>query len=201
MTKHEFLEELLYELREYPNEESYGFLDYYTELIDDRMEEGMSEHEAVASLGSVQVVASQIKAELAQGQTATNSQSNYDYDKPRKKIPGWAIVLLILGSPLWLSIGIAGFSVFLSALIVIWSISFAFMAVEFAFGVAAVACIPAAIVMLTKGSILSAGIYCGGVFLMAGLAILGYLAFSGLVKVSVAASKGLFNLVKKIFHR
>lgn len=49
MTKQLFLNELAAALHSLPREERYRTLGYYDELIDDRMEDGQSEEDAVAS--------------------------------------------------------------------------------------------------------------------------------------------------------
>ena len=64
MTKAEFLNELKNRIAEYPSEETNQSVEYYSEMIDDRMEDGMSEPEAVASMGKVAEIAQQIKEEL-----------------------------------------------------------------------------------------------------------------------------------------
>lgn len=60
MTKQLFLNELAAALHGLPREERYRTLGYYDELIDDRMEDGQSEEDAVASLGEPQQVAREI---------------------------------------------------------------------------------------------------------------------------------------------
>ena len=52
MTKQLFLNELSAALHGLSREERYRTLSYYDELIDDRVEDGQSEEEAVESLGS-----------------------------------------------------------------------------------------------------------------------------------------------------
>ena len=64
MTKVEFLDELKKQIAEYPSGETEQSLEYYSEMIDDRMEDGMTEGEAVASLGKIEDIARQIKEEL-----------------------------------------------------------------------------------------------------------------------------------------
>ena len=63
MTKQLFLNELAAALHSLPREERYRTLGYYDELIDDRMEDGQSEEDAVASLGEPQQVAREILGE------------------------------------------------------------------------------------------------------------------------------------------
>lgn len=52
-----FLNELKNQIAEYPSEETNQSVEYYSEMIDDQMEDGMSEAEAVASMGKVAVLA------------------------------------------------------------------------------------------------------------------------------------------------
>ncbi|SEG05405.1 Protein of unknown function [Eubacterium ruminantium] len=60
MNKQEFLEELYSKLHELSEEDKKKSIDYYSEIIDDRVEEGMSEEAAVDSLGYIGDIALQI---------------------------------------------------------------------------------------------------------------------------------------------
>ena len=64
MTKHEFLVDLGLGLSCLPQEDAEERLSFYSEMIDDRIEEGLSEEEAVAAIGTVDEVAAGIKAEI-----------------------------------------------------------------------------------------------------------------------------------------
>ena len=50
MTRREFLNELYRRLGKMSREEAEQYLTYYAEMLADRMEEGMTEEEAVASM-------------------------------------------------------------------------------------------------------------------------------------------------------
>lgn len=64
MTKKEFLDALLPELRKtLPADEVVGAMEYYEECINDRMEDGLTEEEAVQSLGSIDDILHSEKAE------------------------------------------------------------------------------------------------------------------------------------------
>lgn len=65
MTKRKFLAKLESALSSLVNEERNRQLDYYEEMIDDMIEEGMSEEAAVERLGSVQGVAAKILGEVS----------------------------------------------------------------------------------------------------------------------------------------
>ena len=62
MKKYEFLDELCRALRFCPSaEEAQRTVNFYSEAIDDRMEDGMSEEEAVAAMGSVEDIVRELK--------------------------------------------------------------------------------------------------------------------------------------------
>ena len=61
MTKQEFLAKLEILLSGLTEEEISERIGFYSEMIDDRIEEGLSEEEAVSLIGSVEEVAAQIK--------------------------------------------------------------------------------------------------------------------------------------------
>ena len=63
MSKNEFLYKLKKKLRGVPKNELEERLNFYSEMIDDRIDEGFSEHEAVARIGTVEDVANQILRE------------------------------------------------------------------------------------------------------------------------------------------
>lgn len=97
MTKQIFLNELAAALHQLPREERYRTLNYYDELIDDRMEDGQGEEEAVASLGDPEQIVREILGEETEEQESKSTG---------RKV--WLIVLLILGFPLWGTLLIAG---------------------------------------------------------------------------------------------
>ena len=73
-------------------------LDFYTEMIDDRIEEGMSEAEAVAAMGTPEEVAAGIIAE-----TPVTSLMR-ECVRPSGGRATWRTVLLLLTSPIWASL-------------------------------------------------------------------------------------------------
>ena len=100
MHKQSFLDALYHLLNDLPKAERQQHIDYYAEMIDDRMEDGVSEEAAVAALGSAADIAAQILGEAP--------------PKSKKKYPLWAMVLIVLGSPLWISLLLAAVAVVLS---------------------------------------------------------------------------------------
>ena len=62
MDKHDFLTALYSRLHTLPEEDARRSVDYYCEMIDDRIEDGLSEDEAVAAVGDVDEIAATILA-------------------------------------------------------------------------------------------------------------------------------------------
>lgn len=109
MTKREFLEVLGKAL---PPAERQERLLFYSEMIDDRVEEGMSEEEAVAQIGDISAI-------LADAKPA----------KQKRKYKVWEIVLLAVGSPIWVSLLIAAVAIVFSLYVSLWAIVVALWAV------------------------------------------------------------------------
>ena len=147
MNKLEFINALGEKLTLLPPEEVTGILSYYAESIDDRMEDGMDEEAAIASLGSIDELAQKILAEQEHlVPPAAPEPPKFDQEIPsdvppipepkkRRMSPG-IIVLLVLGSPVWLSLalglGCAAFGIWIAVWAVLGSLFIAAAAMAFA---------------------------------------------------------------------
>ncbi len=185
MTKIRFILELQDRLSGLPKSDIEERLAFYSEMIDDRMEEGLSEEEAVAAVGSVDEIASQIIAETPLVKVAKEKI------KPKRKLRAWEIVLLVLGSPIWLSLLIAAFAVIISVYAVIWSVIASLWSVFGAFVGCAAGGVAAGVLFIIAGKIPVGIAMIGAGVTLAGLAIF---AFFG----CLAATKGTVWLTKKI---
>lgn len=112
MKKTEFLARLRQKLFILPQRELEDTLEYYSEMIDDYIENGCTPEEAVAKMGGIENVAAQV---LAGTQTPV---SQTDGVKKQKK-GGTMILLLILGFPLWFPLLVAAFCILLALAVVI----------------------------------------------------------------------------------
>lgn len=149
MNKEEFLTKLRKKLSGLPKEELEERVTFYREIIDDRMEAGLSEEEAVAEFGDV--VAEVPPEEVPQ----------------RKKGPEpWVIVLLVLGSPVWFSLLIAAVSVVFSGFVVLWSLVISAWAVGASLVGVFLGCMVMGVVMLAVGkSLAGIGLFGFGLFI------------------------------------
>ena len=134
MSKAEFLLALREKLSFLSREEAEERLAFYSEMIDDRMDEGLSEQQAVDEIGSVNEIAAQIVTEIPFTKLAKKKI------KPKRRLAAWEVVLLILGSPIWLSLLIALFAVGLSLYASLWAVIISLWAVAIAVIVSAIGC-------------------------------------------------------------
>jgi uncharacterized membrane protein len=111
VNKKEFLDRLRSSLGGLPKDEIAERITFYSEMIDDRMEEGLSEEEAVDDVERNAGVSS-VKDGTATPIGATSS----------KKRKTWELVLIVAGLPLWLSLLLAAFAVILSLYASLWAV-------------------------------------------------------------------------------
>lgn len=185
MNKEDFLDELANRLSGLPQNEIDERIAFYRELIYARMEEGQSEEEVIAQLGSVDEVVSKIMSEYPL--TTLVKQKV----QPKKKLETWQIILLILGLPLWLPLLIAAFAVILALYIVIWSIALSLFASSFALAGSSIASLLAIIAQLSEFNFAGALFFFGAALVCAGLAILLFIT-------GVYASKAIIILTRRI---
>lgn len=200
MNKHEFLAALRRELTALPHGELTEQLNFYNEMIDDRMEEGMTEEDAVAGIGSVEGIAAVILADRAadgdpiprsekpaedeisapchdipqQDNTRTDGSASEPKESPGEtsKLRPWEIALIALSSPLWVPLLIAAASVALSLLVTLWAVVGSLWTIPLTLGVTAVAGICAVPVAVVSGHWFLVLAMPGAGCLLAGLCIL-----------------------------
>jgi len=186
MTKNEFMNALRSreELFGLPEEDIARSLSFYEELINDRMEEGMSEEEAVADVGNPKEIAAQILSEIPLSKLVKKKM------KPSRRLRAWEIVLLALGSPIWLTLLIAALVILIALYTVLWSLVVVVWALGVALGATFLLSIAALVLLCVQGSVGAGLVMLGLGALCGGLAI--FLWFG-----AMAATKGAWWLSKK----
>ena len=193
MTRFEFLEALQNELDDLPESDIKASIQYYNEMIDDKMEDGLTEEAAVADIGNPQKIAEGILSDTPLSKLVKNKI------KQRRRLGAFEIVLLILGSPIWLSLIISAFAVVLSVYVSLWSVVISVFAAFFAISVSGVATLLGSAVVLAFVTPTAAGACFGTSLILIGLAILLYFASALCLKAMVYLSKKIFLLIKSCF--
>lgn len=191
MNKTDFLEALKKGLKDYSPNEIAQYTDYYSEMIDDRIEEGLSEEEAVADVGTPEAAVAQIKTE------------NPITNRKRERVPlkTWQIVLIAVGSPIWLSLLIAFASIIFSLIAGILSALVSLYSVCLAISASSVACIISPIIFIINKNYLAAVFFFGLGLLLAALAIYSFIGLRSLTKLLTKGCKNLILWIKKLFTR
>ncbi len=189
MNKKQFLELLREGLRGFPEEDIKRSLDYYSEMIDDMTENGESEEEAVASLGGVDEIVSQILEDTPLPRLVKERV------KPKRAIAGWEIALIVLGAPLWIPLIIAVLSLVFSLFVILWSAVITLFALSVSFCAVTVGLLAAGAVFLLTGRSIQGILAVGCSLIFAGIAIfasiLSCLAVKGIIYVCKYIIKGI----------
>ena len=192
MTKEDFLYALQNSLSDLPPEDVDQSLEYYMEMIDDCMEDGMTEEEAVAQLGSLSEIAERIRLDMPLP-TLVRARTG---SRPLK---AWEIVLLVLGSPVWLPILLSVFVILLSVYIVVWAVLISLYIVAFSLIIAFLGTLGLSIWTLYQKDILHGTFLLGGSLVCAALSILLFLSAKGLSKaVCIGTSAAIRGFKKRI---
>ena len=185
MNKEEFLSELRRKISGLPHEDIEERIAFYSEMIDDRMEDGLPEEEAVAGIGTVDSIVEQIMSEIPLSKLVREKV------KSKRSLKAWEIILLVLGSPVWLPILISVLAIVLSLYVIIWAVAVCIYAACFSMAAGAVGGIAGLFISLFKGAPAVALFSLGAAAVCAGLAIL-------LLYVSVWITKLILKMTKRI---
>ena len=185
MNKQEFLDNLKGALSGLPQSEIDGRLAFYAEMIDDKVEEGMSEEQAVAELGSAEGIASKILSEIP------ITRLIKERVKPKRRLSVWEFVLLFLGLPVWFPLIIAVFAVILTVYVAVWSVILSLWAVFVSFIASALFGAVCGVLSIICSNALKGISLIGLSIVFLGLSILMFFA-------CLAATKGILLLTKKI---
>ena len=190
MNKHEFLQKLETLLAGLSPKEKEERITVYREMIEDRMEDGLSEEEAVLAVGSADDIAMQFQGELP---SAPNT--------PKRRLKGWETTLLILGSPIWLALLICVAAVVFSAFVSLWAGIISLWA-GFAATVSCVFALLIVGVIFLFGEHWLTGIaMIGGGLVCAGLGIFLFFGCKILTKGMILLTKKTVGWVKQCFTR
>ena len=190
MNKQEFLEIIRNGISGLPKDEIEERVAFYSEMIDDRIEEGFSEEEAVGDMGNPDEVIARIISETPLSKLVKEKVG------AKRKFSLWEITLLAIGSPIWVSLLIAAAAVIFSLYISLWSIIISLWASLGALVGFALCGIVAGVIFIATGKGVSAialGLVC------AGLSIFAFFCCKAITKGVIFITGRITFAVKKCF--
>ena len=191
MTKREFLDELRSRLSGLPEDELEERIEFYEEMIDDRIEEGISEEDAVRGIGDLDAVVSQILSDRSLDSLLK------ERIRPKRKLTTWEIVLLIVGAPVWVPLLMSIVSVIFSFYVALWSIIIALWAVFVSFVASAVGLVASGVGHMICGQVALGVATVGVALLLAGLSIFTFFGCRAATKGVELLGAKIWSLIKK----
>ena len=195
MKKQEFLDALREKISGLPKEDIEERINFYNEMICDRIEDGKKEENAIKELGSIEDIASQIISEMPIRKLVKNKV------KSSRRLSPWEIVLLAVGSPIWLVLLISAFVVVLSVYISVWAVVISLWAIFVSFAACSPTFVVVVIITIFIGSPASGFVAIGGGIALGGLAILSYFGCLETTKAVIKLAKLIVLLIKKSLVR
>lgn len=192
MNRQQFLDELRKRLCGLSQDDIEEKLMFFEEMIDDRMEEGESEVEAVSAVGELDEIVQQIIEEIPMKKLVKARV------KQRKKISAWNLIFLILGSPIWVSLLIAAFAVVFSLYISLWAVIISLWAVDISLGGCALGGLASAIVFMVTGNTAPGVAMIGASLICVGLMIFGFFGCKIATKGTIVVTKKMLFGIKKL---
>lgn len=195
MRKREFLYELKRNLSSLPKQEVEERVNFYGEMIDDRIEEGCEEEAAVAAIGTVDEICAQIIDDIPLLSIAK------ERIKPKRQLKSWEILLLALGSPIWLSLIISVAAVIISLYAVLWSLLISVWAVFISLTACVPACAVCGVLFTVGGNALSGIFMIGTGAFCTGLAVILFFACKRATAGTVSLTGKIAFGIKKFLSK
>ena len=207
MNKAQFLDMIRLHLRQY-GIDAESSLEYYSELIDDYMEDGCTEEEAVAKMGTIEEIIAQITERQSSEEQSQNAEkSKQTGDKDKFTLKWWHKLIIILTSPIWLSLvlslAVVAFGLGITALtlyIVAWAVIASLYAAVLSLSISVIAGIIISIAMFAGSNGIQALLMIGCTLMLAGLAVFGLIGMNAVTKLFIRFSAWVIG-VGKFAHR
>ena len=196
MTKNEFITEIKAGLQGYPDDEVIKSLSFYTESIDDRMEDEMQEDKAVSELGSIQDIIRNIKLTMP---IAVLAKTRIKESKEKSSSKTLWVILAIAGFPIWFPLLLAFASVALAVYISIWACIIALYACELAFGLSGIVCLVYSFIHMVTISRAGGIIIAGGSLFLIGLFLVLLKPMISISKSLIKSTESFLKWIKKMF--
>ena len=169
-----------------------NWLKYYSEIIDDRIEDGQSEEDAVYSLGDIDAIIDEI---LQQTPITKLAKAKLKF----KTLRDWEIALIIIGFPLWFPLLIAALAVVLSVYVSFWSVIISLWAAFASVAACGFSGIVAGIAFILTGSAPSGIALIGAGITLSGLSIFLFFGCRAVTDGTIWLTKKIVLSVKNSF--
>ena len=196
MNKEAFLRALRAKLSGLDREDIERSVEYYSEMIDDRIEDGYTEEAAVRAMGRVQDAADRIFADCSIIKETTKKITRVARES------GGRTALLIISSPIWvpllIALGAVVFSLTVALGAVVFSLVISLFAADIALFASSLALALGGVMYIFNGFVGAAVAALGGAITVLGLAILLLIGCKAFAKEAIKLIRSVVIGIKKI---
>lgn len=192
MTKQDFLDTLKEKISKLPYDEVEEHLSFYSEMIDDSIEDGLTEEEAVNKIGNVDKIADEILSEVPFYKLIIEKI------KRARDFSNLEVIMIILCAPIWFSLLVAVGAVVFSVYVSLWAVIVALWAVFGAFVAVTPYCLVVGIINIISGNLLQGIAHIGCSIIFAGLSILLFLGIKLLTGLTILCTKKVITYFKNL---
>lgn len=185
MKKQEFIKELEKKITGLPLDETKDLLNFYSEVIDEKIEEGLTEEEAIEKMGSIDDIVNQIISEIPLANIVK------DRIKPKKNLSVCNKIFLIAGSPIWGSLLIVLFVLLISIYVILFACIVSLWAAEISIILSSIMAFIKSFYELTQNNYASCFCFLGIGLVGIGVGIIFFMGCK-------AGSTGIIKFTKKI---
>ncbi len=193
MDKLDFIRKLRKGLDGIPDDDVNHWCEYYSEIIYDRIDEGMSEEEAVSTLGDPEVIVKDILSDVP---IATLVKRKV---KKNGTAHGFGIAAIIIGAVVWLPILVALIAVLFSLYITLWSLVVSVWATAISFFAASFGTLFISVRYLVETGVYEFMLTLGVTFVLVGVGIFSTLFSKLITKALVSLTKLCMRKLKLLF--
>ena len=194
MNKSEFLDKLKRSLQGLPDDAIADRVEFFSEMIDDLIEEGYSEEDAVAGIGEVvEDIANEMLADIP------ITKLIKERVKPKKRLKWWELTLIIVGFPLWFSLLAALVAVVIAVFASLWAVVISLWSVFASFAGCALGGFVLGAASIGSNEVLAGIASIGLGVASAGLAIFAFYGCKAVTKGMAWLTKKMLLGIKKAF--
>lgn len=198
MTKEMFLSQLRTALTAENINNTDSLVEYYNEMICDRMEDGMDEEAAVEAMGPIDKIVKDVSWDRPIGTLVKEKVTkSHETAKNNGKSVLW-IVLLIIGAPVWMPITLTLLIVLGVIYLIPWILIFVFFIVLASLAIASVACLISFIFNISKLNLALAFVSIGGALILAPLCVALFNPIIWLAHITLRAGAAVLKFIKRI---
>ncbi|MBO4636159.1 MAG: DUF1700 domain-containing protein [Clostridiales bacterium] len=193
MKKNEFLDKVKEKLAGLSEEDIKKAIDFYDEAINDRIEDGLTEDQAVSAIGTPEDIAEQILMDTPLPKLVKAKA------KPNRALRVWEIILIVLGFPLWFPLLLTVAAIGLTIVITIFAVIFSLFVLVLSLAVSGIVLLAATIAAILFGEGVPALLQIGAALICIGLGILLFIPVKALTLWLLELMGRFVKWIKSLF--